>query len=323
MKTTTPLLLTLFTLALVILSACKTTPLTLAKDDTSTTIMAGDQALLTYVHAETPAPEGVDPLYKRSAYIHPLRSPGGEILTRIQPTDHYHHYGIWNPWTHTHFGETSVDFWNLALGQGTVRFREYLELSDEENTAEIIALQDHIYFTDDGGEAVAMEETYKITMVESHPDYYILDLSSTLVTHMETGITLEAYRYGGGLGYRATEKWGTDNSTVLTSEGKTRIDADGTMARWAIIEGESSVPAGRSGILFLSHPDNRAHPEPMRVWPVDQYEGKSNVYFEFCPIRHQEWVLEPGKAYTLKYRLVVFDGTMDVLAAENYWTEFH
>jgi len=33
---------------------------------------------------------------------------------------------------------------------------------------------------------------------------------------------------------------------------------------WMIIEGESSVEEGRSGILFMSHPDNQAHPESMR-----------------------------------------------------------
>jgi hypothetical protein len=88
------------------------------------------------------------------------------------------------------------------------------------------------------------------------------------------------------------------------------------------VEGESLVPEGRSGILFLSHPGNRAHPEPMRVWPPDQYEGLSNVFFEFCPIRHQQWKLEPGKEYVLKYRMVVFDGKMEVPAAEDYWSRF-
>ena len=79
---------------------------------------------------------------------------------------------------------------------------------------------------------------------------------------------------------------------------------------------------GRSGILFLSHPANQAHPEPMRMWPPDSNEGKENVFFEFCPIRHQEWVLEPGKAYTLKYRMVVFDGTLSPEDAEAYWSNF-
>ena len=294
----------------------------LVTDETSTTIVLNEQPLLTYVHAITPAPEGADPLYKRSAYIHPLRSPGGEILTRIQPADHYHHYGIWNPWTHTNFGTDSVDFWNLALGQGTVRFAEYLDKYETEGKAGFKVAHDHIYFPEEGGERVAIEETWDLKVFDADENSYIADMIITLSTPLEIPVTLEAYRYGGGLGFRATEKWDTDNSTVLTSEGKNRADADGTEARWAIIEGESSVPQGRSGILFISHPSNQSHPEPMRVWPPDSEDGIGNVFFEFCPIRHQEWILEPGKVYTLKYRMVVFDGEMDVESAENHWKNF-
>lgn len=296
--------------------------LSITTGDSETTIYAGDNPVLSYVHEETMPPEGINPLYKRSAYIHPLWSPGGERLTRIQPPDHYHHYGIWNPWTRTHFGKYKVDFWNLADKQGTVRFAEYLEKTEEDAKAGFKVRQEHIYFKKDGGEGVAINETWNVLVRMPEEGIYMVDLTSTLNSPLEGGITLEAYRYGGGLGFRATEIWGTDNSSVFTSEGKTRKDADASHAKWVIIEGESSVPEGRSGILFLSHPSNRSHPEPMRMWPPDSQEGKENVFFEFCPIRHQEWVLEQNTDYTLKYRMVVFDGEMGPDRAEKYWTQF-
>lgn len=133
---------------------------------------------------------------------------------------------------------------------------------------------------------------------------------------------LDAYRYGGGIGFRATEKWHKDNCTVLTSDNKTRIDADGSFAKWCIVEGESATKEGRSGILFLSHPSNRMHPEPMRVWPLDGNSGRGDMYFEFVPIRHNDWKLEPKQNYTLKYRMIVFDGKMDSATAEKYWNSF-
>jgi hypothetical protein len=46
------------------------------------------------------------------------------------------------------------------------------------------------------------------------------------------------------------------------------------------------------------------------------------MFFEFCPIRHQPWVLEQGKAYVLKYRMVVFDGELSSQKADRYWNEF-
>jgi len=294
----------------------------LSRGENATTISIGDQPVLSYVHSETLPPEGVDPVFRRSAYIHPLWSPGGERLTRIQAPDHWHHYGIWNPWTRTHFDDREVDFWNLGEKQGTVRFVEYADWIRGVNLAGFVARQEHVFFKEDGGEGVAMNETWKVTVRDLEGPAYQVDLVTTLSTPLEGGITLEAYRYGGGLGYRGTERWNPGNATVRTSEGKTWADADATHARWVIVEGESSVPEGRSGILFLSHPGNRAHPEPMRMWPPDMNDGKENIFFEFCPIRHQEWVLEPGKEYILRYRMVVFDGSMNPADAEQYWNEF-
>ena len=138
---------------------------------------------------------------------------------------------------------------------------------------------------------------------------------------LDSKIELTNYRYGGGIGFRATEYWTNQNSKVLTSEGNTRKNADGTFARWCKVEGE--FPSGtNSGIVFFSHPDNRAHPEPMRVWPEDANNGRGDMFFEFCPIRHQKWDLLPNKEYVLKYRMLVFDDDMSADYAESVWQTY-
>jgi hypothetical protein len=60
----------------------------------------------------------------------------------------------------------------------------------------------------------------------------------------------------------------------------------------------------------------------MRVWPVDANGGRGDVYFEFCPIRHKAWMIEKGRDYSLKYRLLVFDGNVSQEEAESYWKDF-
>ncbi len=137
---------------------------------------------------------------------------------------------------------------------------------------------------------------------------------------MDSGILLDAYRYGGGIGYRATEKWKKDNCSVLTSEGKTRDSADGTKARWCRIEGTSKK--GQSGILFMDFPENRDFPEPMRVWPSNSIDDKGYLFFEFCPIRHNSWKMEHSQNYKLRYRLYVFDGNLSKEEAEAIWQAF-
>lgn len=58
------------------------------------------------------------------------------------------------------------------------------------------------------------------------------------------------------------------------------------------------------------------------MWPVGQYEGKGNVFIEFCPIRHESWELLKDENYTLKYRMIVYDGMLSAAEAEAYWKAF-
>lgn len=291
------------------------------RKDGALTLSSNGKPVLSYQIETVNPPKGVSPFFKRSAFIHPLYSPEGEVLTRIQAPDHYHHYGLWNPWTMTFIGKREVDFWNLYKGEGTVRFAGMVSQVEGPVFTGFRSLQEHIDFGAKGSDAVAMNELFDVRVWNISNKKYLFDYVSTLNTPLDSGILLAAYRYGGGIGYRATEKWNKNNSSVLTSEGRDRKTADGSNARWCIIEGESATPEGRSGILFMSYPANRMHPEPMRVWPEDS-NGRGDVYFEFCPIRHKDWKLEKGNDYTLKYRLVVFDGKMTPEEAENYWQAF-
>ena len=66
--------------------------------DAEIVLRHGDLAFLTYHKADVAPPEGVDPAYIRSGFIHPLKSPAGDLLTGIHPDDHYHHLGLWHAW---------------------------------------------------------------------------------------------------------------------------------------------------------------------------------------------------------------------------------
>jgi hypothetical protein len=290
------------------------------KDENGTlTIQSGDKNLLRYQYSTLYPPSGVDTAYKRSGFIHPLWTPRGQELTRIQAPDHYHHYGIWNPWTHTLFEGDTVDFWNLAKKEGTVRFAEFVSLTNGSVFSEYKALQQHVAFKKDGTEKVALNELQSVRVYKPHDEeYYFFDMDINMNCASNSPLMIFAYRYE-GLGWRATEKWNKDNSEVITSEGKNRKDADGTTARWCIVQG--SLDSDYGGAVMMSYPTNYNHPEPLRIWPENMY-NRGDMFASFSTTKTKDWLLEPGKTYNLKYRFVVFNGRFTKEKAEAAWQHF-
>jgi len=292
------------------------------KKDGVLTISDNLKNLLSYVYKRAYPPEKIDTNYKRSGFIHPLYTPHGQELTRIQAPDHYHHYGIWNPWTHVVFEKDTVDFWNIRGKQGTVRFSKFVSVTSGPVYSEYEALHEHVVFNNKTGtEKVALNElqTVRVYKPADNSDYYIVDITSKLNCATESPFLIVAYRYG-GLGWRTTGYWNNQNCEVLTSEGTNRKNTDGAKARWAIVQGE--LPGNDyGGAAFLSYPANYDHPEPMRIW-VENTNGRGDMFFNFAPTKDKNWLLEPGKTYTLKYRLVVFNGRFDKDKAESAWQYF-
>jgi hypothetical protein len=278
-------------------------------------IHSGDQKLLQYNFKTVYPPRGIDTAYRRSGFIHPLWTPTGKVLTRIQPPDHYHHYGIWNPWTHVLFEGDTVDFWNIKGRKGTVRFGNFVSITEGPVYAEYQALHEHVAFTK-GREKVALNElqTVRVYRPEDNQNNYIVDITIQLNCASSSPFRILEYRYA-GLGWRATEKWNKDNSQVLTSGGKNRRGADGTTAKWAIIQGALDNETG--GAVMMSHPGNYNHPEPLRIWPEDSNGGE--MFAMFAPTKTKDWNLLPGKTYVLKYRFNVFSGEFTAEEAENGW----
>jgi type 1 glutamine amidotransferase len=294
----------------------------LEDDGANLWIRVGDRPVLAYRYAIQDVPPGVDTIFRRGGFIHPLYSPEGEVLTRIQPPDHYHHYGIWNPWTHTEFDGRTVDFWNLASRQGTVRPEQVLERISGPAAGGFKASLAHVAFTAPANETVALQEQWDVRVWNMDPlrKIWLIDFTSTLAP-LDKPLKILAYRYQ-GFSLRATEKWGDATATLLTSEGFDKSSANSTRARWIDVNGVSDTPAERSGILFMTSPANHDYPEHLRIWPTGMNDGQANVYVNFNPAQDSDWELEPGHSYALRYRMLVYDGRITADVAERYWEDF-
>lgn len=283
-------------------------------------VRAESRPLLRYNYRTVYPPAGIDSAYRRSGFIHPLWSPHGQELTRIQAPDHYHHYGLWNPWTHVLFEGDTVDFWNLGDRKGTVRFAGVLATSGGPVFGEYQVLQEHVAFKKNAPAKTALHEVQTVRVYQpTGPDAYLADLSIQLSCATASPVHLLAYRYG-GLGWRATAQWTKDNSEVLTSAGHTRPTADGTPARWCLVQGQLGA-ADYGGVVLLASPTNYNYPEPLRIWPENQ-NGRGDVFASFSPTKTKSWPLAPGRVYALRYRLLVFNGHCTAAQAESAWQYF-
>ncbi|WP_160716593.1 PmoA family protein [Chitinophaga solisilvae] len=283
-------------------------------------LQQGPQLILQYNSGTVDPPAGADSVFRRSAFIHPLWAPNGAVLTSIFPNaGHRHHMGIWNPWTHTLFEGRETDFWNVQKKQGKVRFVRLEDVVSGGAWCGFTARQEHVAFLKDGKEKIALQEAW---LVRAYPAYYNgarreWDFTSRFRC-AESEVTLLQYRYGGGFGLRATPSFTAQTSQVLTSEGKTRKDADSTRARWVKITG--ATPQGTAGMLIMSAPENYDSPEPLRVWPENMEGGE--LMFNFTPTRNKSWQLTNGNVYTLSYRVMVFSGDLTPEEAELAWQNF-
>jgi len=288
------------------------------EDNSKALILKQDgKDVLQYNYAVVEPPEGVDKVFRRSGFIHPAWSPAGNVLTNLSPRDHRHHFGIWNPWTKLQYDGAEYDLWNIGDRKGTVRAHSIEGVYSGALCAGYLASLEHLIFKS-AAETVIMNELWDVKAWRTD-EGFLWDFVSTLHPSTALPVLLKEYRYA-GFGYRATAEWTKENCEMHTSEGKTRQQIDGSTARWIYITGDTK--SGRSGLLFLGHPDNYNFPEPLRIWDENANGGRGDAFINFAPTKNKDWELLPGKVYTLRYRVLAYEGEMTAERANRLWNDF-
>lgn len=315
----------------------QTTPVMEVTEDKSGNLTLGisGKSIFRYNTEVKKLPAPIDPAYQRNGYIHPVWSPMGSVLTEINPIDHVHHYGIWNPWTSILYDNQKYDLWNIGNKTGTVRFDSLYSTASGDLFADIQVRHRHVIFQEQAEqmvnttqgiykyipkkEVIIMNEKQDLRAWNAGNAMFVWELTSDLLPATNLPIQMIAYRYG-GFCFRATADWKKENCRMLTSEGKMRPEVDGSRARWIFVTGDNAQ--GASGILFLASPGNRSFPEPLRVWDAEGNGGRGDVMLNFAPAKFDDWLLEPQKEYRLQYRIITFDGDISAEQAEQLWQDY-
>jgi Methane oxygenase PmoA len=277
----------------------------------------GGQLRFAWQKAPLANPQGGEK-FKASAFIHPLSTPGGFPCTTLQPSDHLHHLGIWWPWKFIEVDGKKFNTWEIQEGQGAHVARSVKTLSNKPGQAQWELTNETIFKPKDAAPVVAIHETTQIAL-SSNSDATILDIA---IQQKAAGspVTISAYRYS-GFSWRGPATWNKDNSTMTTSGGKNREDANGTPARWVVVSGPT--PMGTASLLILSAAEkNTGTPEKIRVWNATAHNG--TPFVNFNPVMDKPLPLDDAHPSVSKrsYRVIAADRMIDAAAAEASWREW-
>jgi hypothetical protein len=284
--------------------------------------------VLTYHTAVAEPPRGIDPVFRRSGFVHPLTTRSGLVVTDDFPPDHAHQHGLFFAWVNTTFEGRHVDFWNQKSRTGSVSHearRPDPTFKAGSVLAESLMQLRHDDLTAPGGPTKALDETWVLRAYDI-PGLVVVDVESIQSCSGRSPLTINKYHYG-GLGLRGNRAWvdptakGDDppdparsgRSEFLTSEGKHRSDGNHTRPRWVDLSGE--VEGRMGGVAILDHPSNFRFPQPVRLHP-------NMPYFCFAPMVLGEFVIEPGKPYVSRYRIVAHDGPPDPKLIDRLWDDY-
>lgn len=281
-------------------------------------LSVGGTPALYYQAEKRPFPRAnLNPRVKRGAFLHPVITPSGKVVSQSYAKDHEHHHGIWTAWTRTRFRNRTVDYWNLQGGAGKVEFDEVENTWSGPVHGGFVAKHRFVDLTGDSPRT-ALLETWKVTVFQigtTDRPYRLFELEILQEPpDGEAPMILPQYYYG-GLGFRGPDAWlGAGKAFFLTSEGETnRLKGNGTRARWTHVGG--LVQGERAGLAILGHPNNFRAPQPVRLHP-------NEPFFCFAPSQLGEWTITREHPYRARYRFVVADGEPDPERIERLWNDF-
>lgn len=279
---------------------------------------------------------------RRRPFLHPVRTPSGDLLTCDAPDDHPWHHGLW-------FALKYVDgdnFWEEMDPYGVVRHdapprRVGHADGDQADEVWVGALT----WTRPDRSTVALREHRLLAVRSLDAEAYAVDLAVTLRSDADAVLDRTPYTTWGGYGgmtLRGAPEWTDTRFRLGVAGAHPSADWDpeivdeepavgggnaarllGVRGRWCDLSG--TFPSGRSGgACLLDHPANPRHPTPWygstraALYGDAGWSNFLNAAFLF----HEPLVLVGGEPLRVAVRIVVHDGCWSDERADAAWEEW-
>jgi len=312
-------------------------------DNKQLLVKFGKREVLRYNYGVIQQEEGETGDYDRAAYIHPVWTPTGKVITGDFSPEHIHQRGIFFAWRQIKFSDVEADFWSLGKEPGR---KLPDELGPSIGTGPVFAELD-IFNKGNVGDKTYMRETCAVRVYAlPEEDVWLFDMylrqmpvnpenprviptevtTATVIVdgkvkrirkeEEEGGISmdLEKYLYG-GMTFRGIGEWLPEDVSldVLTSEGKNRADANETQAQWIDFTGPLGDEWG--GVVIFDHPLNQRYPTPLRVHP-------QLPYFCYAFTQNEAYTIYNNAPLDLVYRFLVHTGRPNKEINERFANDY-
>ncbi len=304
--------------------------LQLEENDSTVTIQQSGNVILTYNKQSPPVPEGINPVYARSGFLHPVASPAGRVVTATFPFDHAHQHGIFTAWVKTTWHDREIDFWNLAGGTGRVLHQRIINTFSGEDR---IGFETDLTHRAEQDPVVdIIRERWRITAFATDDSYHGFDLQTTQYALTDKPLVIQKYHYG-GVALRGPVRWlaakDSDSrkqsedspnslvrepSTFLNNLGSDRIKGNHEHARWVSLTGQ--IDSQPVTITVLCHLDNFRSPQAARIHPT-------KPYFVFSLCVDDEFTIDRDHPFTSRYRYLITDAAPDSQWLNSQWETWH
>jgi hypothetical protein len=243
----------------------------------------------------------------RRPFLHPVRTPAGDVLTRDAPDDHPWHHGLW----FTIKFVNGENFWEEYGDYGVLRHDEAPRVVEHANG--VTEVSGAVRWIRPDRLSVAVQEHRRLTHVPLGADAYAIDLHAELSPTVDTVFDRTPFTTWGGYGgltLRGRGDW--HDTRLLLADGSVNDRVIGQPAAWCDLSGETAGGGG-GGMAMFDAPSNPRFPT---AWygstRADTYgdDGWSN-FLNAAFLFHEPLAVPAGDTLVLDHRVVVHDGTWE------------
>jgi len=296
----------------------------LRETDGSIEILGRGKLLLRYNKVSPAVPDGIDSVFQRTGFLHPVCSPDGKTVTASFPFDHPHQQGVFSAWVKTKYNGRDIDFWNLKKGTGRVVHRRVLDVfcSNQEAgfTVELVHRTELVPAVD------VLSETWTVTAVPTDGSFHCFDLETTQQALTKLPLRIAKFHYG-GIAVRGPVAWlrakdsdsvkehrgGETPAEITNSFGSDRLKGNHEKPNWVTMSG--AIQGNPVSVTVLCGQASFRAPQATRLHPT-------KPYFCFCPAVEEDFVIDQQNPYEAKYRFLVRDSEPDREWVERHWRAY-